>query len=86
MKNDGTLKPFKESQKILGVDPAQNIAKIANERNSTISEFFGIEIANNIVKQHGKADIVFARNVIPHVADAKCSKMLKRWHWHNIAR
>lgn len=71
--NDGTfLKRFQErGDRVLGVDPARNIAAVAEGQGiPTISAFFGLEIAQQIVSQHGQADAVFARNVIPHVADA----------------
>jgi SAM-dependent methyltransferase len=71
--NDGTfLKRFAErGDRVLGVDPAQNIAAIAEKAGiPTIAEFFGQDIARRIVAQHGQSDAVFARNVLPHVADA----------------
>jgi SAM-dependent methyltransferase len=71
--NDGTfLKPFADrGDRVLGVDPARNIATMAEEAGiPTMAEFFGLETARRIVAEHGHADVVFARNVIPHVADA----------------
>jgi hypothetical protein len=68
--NDGTfLRPFKNGgHKILGIDPAKNIAKEANKNGITTSaEFFGLPVAKKIVSKNGNADFVFARNVIPHV-------------------
>lgn len=68
--NDGTfLKPFKEKgHKVLGVDPAENIARIANGNGiPTLPDFFSQRVAESIAHQHGLADCVFARNVIPHV-------------------
>jgi SAM-dependent methyltransferase len=70
--NDGTfLKPFlKTANKVIGVDPAKNIAKISRKNGiETISEFFNKETALNLIKKEGKADVIFARNVIPHVKD-----------------
>lgn len=71
--NDGTfLQRFAErGDTVLGVDPAQNIAAMA-ERSGipTVAEFFGLDVAKKIVTEHGEADAVFARNVIPHVANA----------------
>ncbi|MDO9181959.1 MAG: NAD-dependent epimerase/dehydratase family protein [Bacteriovorax sp.] len=68
--NDGTfLKPLIEKGlKVLGVDPAINIAEEA-ARNGipTNPDFFGVDAANKVIKEHGKADVLFARNVIPHV-------------------
>lgn len=71
--NDGTfLRQFQErGHRVLGVDPAENIARIAQERGiATWAEFFGQKVADRIVREHGHADFIFARNVLPHVADA----------------
>ena len=68
--NDGTfLQKFKSrGHKVLGVDPAKNISKIANKNGiPTIAKFFDENVSNQIMKKHGKADVIFARNVIPHV-------------------
>jgi len=70
--NDGTvLSVFKEKGcKILGVEPAKNIARDANENGiHTINEFFNHETAKKIVKGFGKWDVCIARNVIAHVSD-----------------
>ncbi|MDQ3068397.1 MAG: class I SAM-dependent methyltransferase [Acidobacteriota bacterium] len=71
--NDGTfLKPFRDrGDKVLGVDPARNIAAMAEADGiPTVAEFFGLDVANGVVARDGEADCVFARNVIPHVANA----------------
>jgi len=68
--NDGTfLKPFlKNKHKVLGVDPAKNISKIANLNGiQTLSEFFSEETSLKIKKKFNNIDLIFARNVIPHV-------------------
>ena len=70
--NDGTfLKDFaKNGCKVLGVDPAKNIAEIATKDGvPTLAEFFNLDTSNSIKKKNGNADIVFARNVIPHVKE-----------------
>ena len=72
--NDGTfLKPFKKKgYKVLGIDPASNIAKIAiKDGIDTFTDFFGIKVAKKIFSNHGKANLIFARNVIPHVENIK---------------
>ena len=72
--NDGTfLKHFQEhSHKVLGVDPAKNLAAEAKKNGiPTLASFFSYEVSKQIVKENGKADIVIARNVIPHVPDPK---------------
>lgn len=68
--NDGTfLKPFiANGLHAIGVDPAQNIAEEARKNGvETIAEFFNEDIARQIVSKYSQSDVVFARNVIPHV-------------------
>jgi hypothetical protein len=70
--NDGTfLKDFAtKGCQILGVDPAKNIAEMATQAGvPTMAEFFNLNTAQIIKEKHGNADIVFARNVIPHVKE-----------------
>ena len=70
--NDGTfLKVFKRrGHKVLGVDPATNIGDVARASGvPTISDFFGVDLAMDLVKKHEKFDVVIARNVLPHVSD-----------------
>lgn len=70
--NDGTfLQPFKQNgHSVLGVDPAENLANAAAVSGvPTIAEFFSAAVASSIVAKHGQFDVVFARNVLPHVPD-----------------
>ena len=71
--NDGTfLKPFANNgfNKILGVDPAKNISELANkDKIKTINDYWSKELSDRMLKQYGKAKLVFARNVIPHVSE-----------------
>ena len=70
--NDGyLLKNYQEQGiRVLGVEPARNIAREAQERGvPTVSEFFGIELANQLRMRDGAADVIHANNVVAHVAD-----------------
>jgi len=70
--NDGTfLEPFiSKGYKVLGIDPAKNVAgKAVLEGIPTKCGFFGESLAEEIVSKQGKPEVVFARNVLPHVAD-----------------
>ena len=72
--NDGTfLKQFQNNGfNVLGVDPAENIAKLANASGiRTLPYFFNSEKSKKIRSRYGEAGLIFARNVIPHVPDAK---------------
>jgi hypothetical protein len=63
------LKGFRESgYKVLGVEPAANIAAIAAKQGiQTISEFFSPELASRIVQDHGRAKVISATNVFAHI-------------------
>jgi len=70
--NDGILlKGFKNAGvQIIGVEPATNIAKIAQESGiETINRFFNENTANEIIERKGNADIITAANVFAHVND-----------------
>lgn len=70
--NDGTfLAPFKDRGfHVLGIDPAENIAAIANERGiETQTAFWDEETAREVVSACGNPRLVFARNVIAHVSE-----------------
>lgn len=71
--NDGTLlQAFRTRgfNNILGIDPAVEIAKIANNNQiKTIPEFFDKKISNKILAEYGKAKLVLANNVFAHSND-----------------
>ena len=70
--NDGyLLKNYvKAGINVLGIDPAQNIAKIANENGiPTLCDFFGKELAIRLANEGKKADVIHANNVMAHVPD-----------------
>ena len=70
--NDGTfLQEFKkQNSEVLGIDPAKNIAELANSNGiPTQADFFTQEVAENVLKSWRTADIAIARNVIPHVKE-----------------
>ena len=71
--NDGAqLQYFKElGIKILGIDPARNIAEVANKRGiKTIPEFFNYNFAKKLKEEQGiQADLIFGANVLAHVPE-----------------
>ena len=70
--NDGILlRPFQaKGARVLGVDPAENIARMATEGGvETWPRFFNPETAREVVARKGKADLVTATNVFAHVDD-----------------
>lgn len=67
--NDGTLlKAFKKlGMKVLGIDPAENIAKIANQDGiETLPVFFTATLVKEILLNYGQPKVVIANNVLAH--------------------
>lgn len=55
---------------VLGVDPAANVAPAAEARGvPTLVAFFGLDIAQRLVTEGRRADVIHALNVLAHVAD-----------------
>jgi len=70
--NDGyLLRNFVEAGvPVVGVDPAPGQAEAANAAGvPTIPEFFGVDLAQRIRREHGSADVVIANNVMAHIPD-----------------
>jgi len=70
--NDGYLLQFykKAGIPVLGIEPALNIARVAEEQGiPTIPEFFNEELANTMRNNDQLADVFHANNVLAHVAD-----------------
>ena len=70
--NDGiALKPFKDLgfSKILGVEPAKNLAEIANKNK--IKTFNGFLESKNLKKIKKNADLILASNVFAHSDNLK---------------
>lgn len=73
--NDGTLlaKYKAKGCEVLGIDPANNIAEIAETRNGvpTIREFFSKKTLGNWNLNGRKADLILALNVFAHADDLR---------------
>jgi SAM-dependent methyltransferase len=70
--NDGYLLQHLVERGIpaLGVEPAANVARVAQERGiETVIEFFGRELASRLVAEGRQADLLVANNVFAHVPD-----------------
>ena len=65
------LQMFKDrGTRVLGIDPAANIAEIANSRGiETIPAFFGEDVAKRVTSSHGRATVVTGTNVFAHMDD-----------------
>jgi SAM-dependent methyltransferase len=70
--NDGYLLQFyrRAGIRVLGIEPAANIAKVAEERGiPTVVDFFGEACARTLAARGDRADVVHANNVLAHVPD-----------------
>ena len=70
--NDGVaLKPFKDLnfKNLLGIEPAKNLAKLANKNK--IKTFHGFLTKKNLRKIKKKADLILASNVFAHSDNLK---------------
>jgi SAM-dependent methyltransferase len=71
--NDGYLLQFhrRAGVPVLGIDPAENVAAVAQEQRGvpTIAEMFGVALAERLIREGRRADVVHANNVLAHVPD-----------------
>ena len=70
--NDGNLlSSFKKNGvRILGIDPAKNLAKTANANGiPTVNSYFTQKTAMSILKRYGPAKVICATNVVAHIYD-----------------
>ena len=72
--NDGILlRPFQEKgMRVLGIDPAENLAKLATENGiETLPRFFNPAVAREVLARYGNAMVITANNVFAHVNNIK---------------
>ena len=68
--NDGYLLQYfkKNGIPVLGIEPAANVARVAEEKGiPTLIKFFGVETANELVRGGKQADLLLGNNVLAHV-------------------
>jgi SAM-dependent methyltransferase len=70
--NDGYLLQWfvEKGIPVLGIEPALNVAKVAEEKGvPTLTEFFGAELASQLVGEGTMADLIIGNNVLAQVPD-----------------
>jgi len=70
--NDGYLLQYFNEKKIpvLGIEPTSNTADVAMKKGvETITEFFGVRLADTLARAGKKADLLLGNNVLAHVPD-----------------
>jgi SAM-dependent methyltransferase len=65
------LAGFREAgARVAGIDPAANIAAIAEERGiPTVADFFGAAAVERVLREHGAARVITGTNVFAHIDD-----------------
>lgn len=73
--NDGALlSVFKDELgvRVVNVDPAENLAQIAEAQGvPTITSFWGADAADKVIAEHGRPSLITATNVFAHVDDVR---------------
>jgi hypothetical protein len=87
--NDGSLlKGYKKYNTIcIGVEPAANLRKFyKNTSIKNYNNYFDFKLANKILKKYGKAQILTATNVFPHIQNLKgfCKALKILMHKNSI--
>ena len=70
--NDGYLLQYFMQKHIpcLGIEPSANTAKAAREKGvDTLEEFFGVNLAERLMQEGRKADLIIGNNILAHVPD-----------------
>ena len=70
--NDGYLLQYfvERGIPVLGIEPSANTAKLAEQKGvPTLVEFFGNALAQRLVKEGHKPDLIASANVLAHVPD-----------------
>ena len=70
--NDGYLLQYFQNKNIpvLGIEPATNVAAVAEAKGiPTLTKFFGVQTATELVALGKQADLLLGNNVLAHVPD-----------------
>ncbi len=70
--NDGYLLQYfvEKNIPVLGIEPAANVAKVAQSKNvNTLVEFFTEDLAKKVANDYRKADLIIGNNVLAQVPD-----------------
>ena len=70
--NDGYLLQYFKPKgvPVLGIEPSSSVARVAVEKGiETVVDFFGVALAESLVAQGRRADVITANNVLAHVPD-----------------
>tara|TARA_Y100000816_G_C26086110_1_gene573156 strand:+ start:260 stop:1441 length:1182 start_codon:yes stop_codon:yes gene_type:complete len=70
--NDGVFIKHFSNLKSIGVEPCKNLAEITLKMKiKTYDKFWTNKLSNEIVRKHGKFDVIYSANTISHIHDLK---------------
>ena len=70
--NDGTLLSgfLEKGKRVLGIDPAENLSKLAKEKGvETFTGYFNEVNSKKVLNEYGKAKVITLTNTFPHLQD-----------------
>ena len=70
--NDGTLLSgfLDKGKRVLGIDPAENLSKLAKEKGvETFTGYFNEKTSDEVLSKFGKAKVITLTNTFPHLQD-----------------
>ncbi len=68
--NDGAFLKNFDKNKVIGVEPCKNIAKLAKRKKLKVfSEYWNKKLARKILNKYGEIDLIYSANTISHIED-----------------
>ncbi len=68
--NDGAFLKNFDKNKVIGVEPCKNIAKLAKRKKLKVfSEYWNKKLARKILNKYGEVDLIYSANTISHIED-----------------
>lgn len=68
--NDGVFIKNFSNENAIAVEPCENFAKVTNDLGyQTYDKFWNADLSNEIVKNHGKQNIIYSANCMCHIPD-----------------
>ena len=68
--NDGVFIKNFSNKNAIAVEPCENFAKVTNDLGyQTYDKFWNIDLSNEIIKNHGKQNVIYSANCMCHIPD-----------------
>ena len=68
--NDGALIKNFDKNKVIGVEPCNNLAKITSKSGYlTYNKYWNFKLAKKLKKDHGEFEIIYSANTLTHISN-----------------